>query len=95
MNFNPVQDRLLVKLVEEDNQTSSGFYIPSADQSQPHRAKVLAVGEGRKTAQGVVVPMDIKVDDTVLFIRGLGQKITITGEDYVILKEDEVLGTLE
>lgn len=95
MTFKPVQDRILVLPVDKESQTSSGLFVLSDDSDQPNKGKVLSVGEGTVTKTGVLVPLTIKQDDTVLWTKGSGQKVRIEGTDYVILKESEVLGVLE
>lgn len=96
MNFTPVQDRVLVRVVEEQQETSGGIFIAHVvDHAQPHKAEVLAVGPGRTTPAGVLVPMTVSPGQTVMFSRGLGQKVKVDSVEYTVLKEDEILGVVE
>ena len=94
-NFNPVDDRLVVKLRELDNKTASGLIVVDPDAPKPELGDVVAVGPGRKNKKGNIVPITIKVDETVMFTRGTGIPIKVNGVDYVILKEDEALGLVD
>ena len=95
MNFKPVQDRILVLPTDKESQTSSGLFVLSDDSDQPNKGKVLAVGEGTTTKTGVLIPLTIKENDTVLWTKNTGQKVRIEGTEYVILKESEVLGIID
>jgi len=94
VNFVPLHDRILVSRVEEPEQTKSGIIIPDTAKEKPQEGEVLAVGKGKIKEDGKVLPLDVKSGDRVLFGRYAGNEITIDGELYVIMREDEVLGIL-
>ena len=95
MKLNPLHDRVVVKRVEADSKTASGLIIPDNSQEKPDQGIVLAVGAGRRTEAGSIVPMSLNVDDTVLFGKFAGQLVKIKGEEVLILKEDEVYAVIE
>ncbi len=95
MNIKPLHDRIIVKCVEEETRTAGGIIIPdTASKEKPQQGLVLAVGSGKVTAEGKVLPMTVKVDDKVLFGKYAGTDIKLDGEDYLILREEDVLGIL-
>lgn len=94
-NFNPVDDRLVVRVIELDNKTASGLIVVDPDAPKPELGDVVAVGPGRKSKKGNIVPVTIKVGETVMFTKGTGIPIKVNGEEYVILKEDEALGLVD
>jgi chaperonin GroES len=95
MNVRPLRDRVLVTRLEEQEQRFGGIIIPDTAKEKPQQGKVVAAGSGRVNDKGVVQPLDIKVGDTVLFGKYSGTEIKIGGQDYLILREDEVLGVVE
>jgi chaperonin GroES len=95
MKLNPLHDRVVVKRIEADTQTSSGIIIPDNAAEKPDQGTVLAVGAGRRTEAGTIVPMSLNVDDTVLFGKYAGQTVTIQGEEVLILKEEEIYAIIE
>ena len=95
MKLNPLHDRVVVKRVEADSKTASGLIIPDNSQEKPDQGIVLAVGAGRRTEAGSIVPMSLNVNDTVLFGKFAGQLVKIKGEEVLILKEDEVYAVIE
>ena len=95
MKLNPLHDRVVVKRIEADTQTSSGIIIPDNAAEKPDQGTVLAVGAGRRTEAGTIVPMSLNVDDTVLFGKYAGQTVTIKGEEVLILKEEEIYAIIE
>jgi chaperonin GroES len=95
MALRPLQDRLLVKRLEEKEQVQGGIIIPDTAKEKPQEAKVLAVGPGRVTDDGKVQPIEIKVGDTVVFGKYAGTEVKIDGDDLLIIREDDVLGVLE
>jgi len=95
MALRPLQDRLLVKRLEEKEQVQGSIIIPDTAKEKPQEAKVLAVGPGRVTDDGKLQPLDIKVGDTVVFGKYAGTEVKIDGEDLLIIREDDVLGVLE
>jgi chaperonin GroES len=95
MNVRPLRDRVLVTRLEEQEQRIGGIIIPDTAKEKPQQGKVVAAGSGRVSDKGVVQPLDIKTGDTVLFGKYSGTEIKIGGQDYLILREDEVLGVVE
>ncbi|MEZ4400970.1 MAG: co-chaperone GroES [Kofleriaceae bacterium] len=94
MNVRPLQDRLLVRRVEEQEKTKGGIIIPDAAKERPLEGKVIAVGAGKRTDDGTLVPLDVKAGDTVLFGKYAGTEIKLDGVEHIILSEDEVLGVI-
>ncbi len=95
MNVRPLRDRVLVTRLEEQEQRFGGIIIPDTAKEKPQQGKVVAAGSGRVNDKGAVQPLDIQVGDTVLFGKYSGTEIKIGGQDYLILREDEVLGVVE
>ena len=94
MNFKPLKDRLLVKYSEEPEKSSGGLYIPDSAKEKPQEGKVVASGPGRVTDDGKLQAMEVKVGDLVLFEKYGGSKLKLEGTEYIIIREDEVLGIL-
>ena len=95
MNVRPLQDRLLVRRVEEVETTKGGIIIPDAAKERPLEGKVLAVGSGKRLDDGTLVKLDVKAGDRILFGKYAGTEIKIDGVEHLILREDEVLGVIE
>jgi chaperonin GroES len=95
MNVRPLRDRVLVKRVEETEQRIGGIIIPDTAKEKPQHAKVVAVGRGRINDEGKTIPLEVKADDFVLIGKYAGTEIKLDGEDYVIIREDEILGVAE
>lgn len=95
MKINPHRDRIIVTLLEADTVSVGGILIPDAAKEKPNRGRVQSVGAGRLTEDGTVIPMDIKQNDIVLFGQHAGQKVKVDGEEYLILKEDDVIAIIE
>jgi chaperonin GroES len=95
MNVRPLRDRVLVKRVEEQEQRIGGIIIPDTAKEKPLQAKVVAVGSGRVNDEGQAIPLDVKVGDLVLVGKYAGTEIKLDGEEYVILREEEILGVAE
>ena len=95
MKLRPLQDRIIVKRVEEETKTAGGLFIPETAKEKPQRGEVVAVGNGKKTEDGKVLPIDVKVGDQVLFGKYAGTEIKIDGEDYLIMREDDILGIMD
>ncbi|MCB0332015.1 MAG: co-chaperone GroES [Bdellovibrionales bacterium] len=91
----PLQDRLIVKRLDEEEKTASGLYIPDSAKEKPQQGKVIAVGKGKVKEDGSLMPIDLKVGDTVLFGKYSGQEIKVDGEDVLIMREDDVYGVVE
>jgi chaperonin GroES len=95
MKVRPLRDRILVQRVEESEQRVGGIIIPDTAKEKPQTAKVVAVGSGRVNDKGEVFPLDVKAGDYVLIGKYAGTEIKFEGQDYLILREDEVLGVAE
>jgi chaperonin GroES len=95
MKLNPLHDRVVVKRTEADTQTASGIIIPDAVAEKPDQGIVLAVGAGRRTEAGTLVPMSLKENDKVLFGKFAGQTVKIQGEEVLILSEEEIYAVIE
>jgi chaperonin GroES len=95
MKLNPLHDRVVVKRIDADTKTASGIFIPDNVQEKPDQGIVLAVGAGRRTEAGSIVPMSLTVNDRVLFGKFAGQSVKIQGEEVLILKEEEIYAVIE
>ncbi len=95
MNIRPLYDRLVVKRLEEKETVQGGIIIPDTAKEKPQEGEVMAVGQGKRLDNGNLVPLDVKVGDRILFGKYSGSEIKIDGEEFVIMREDEVLGILE
>ncbi|MDP2754123.1 MAG: co-chaperone GroES [Nitrospirota bacterium] len=95
MNFKPLRDRVFVKFSAEEERTAGGLYIPDAAKEKPQKGTVIAVGPGRVTDDGKRQPMEVKVGDTILFDKYSGSKIKIDEEEYLIIREEDILGIIE
>jgi chaperonin GroES len=91
----PLQDRIIVKRVEEEAKSKGGIIIPDTAKEKPQEGKVIAVGKGKVSEDGKVHPLDVKKGDRVLFSKYSGTEINIEGEEHLIIREDDVLGILE
>jgi chaperonin GroES len=95
MNIRPLYDRIVVKRVEtETEKTSGGLYIPDSAKEKPQEGEVVSVGKGKRLEDGKIVPLDVQPGDRILFGKYSGSEIKLDGEDYMIMREDEVLGIL-
>ena len=95
MNLRPLQDRIIVKRLEEETMTAGGLYIPDTAKEKPQKGEIIAVGKGKITEDGKVIPVDLKVGEKVLFGKYAGTEIKIDGADYLIMREDDILGVIE
>jgi chaperonin GroES len=95
MKMRPLRDRILVERIEEAEQRIGGIIIPDTAKEKPQQGRVVAAGTGRVNDEGKLIPLDVKAGDTVLFGKYAGSEITIDGQEYLIMREDEVLGVLE
>ncbi len=95
MNFRPLHDRILIKRIEEKETEKGGIIIPDTAKEKPQEGEVIAVGNGKKTEEGKVVPLDVKAGDRILFGKYSGTEIKIDNQEYLILKEEEVQGVVE
>jgi len=95
MKIRPLQDRVIVKRVEEEEKTKGGIIIPDSAKEKPIEGKVVAVGNGKLGEDGKVHPLDVKAGDRVLFSKYAGTEVKLDGEEHLILREDDILGVLE
>lgn len=95
MNLRPLQDRIIVKRVEEETKTAGGLFIPETAKEKPQRGEIVAVGNGKKTEDGKVLPLDVKVGDIVLFGKYAGTEIKVDGDEYLMMREDDLLAVVE
>jgi chaperonin GroES len=95
MKIRPLQDRILVKRLDEEEKTKGGIIIPDSAKEKPQEAQVVAVGTGKVAEDGTVTPLDVKVGDRVLLGKYSGSEVTLDGEEHLIIREDDVLGILE
>lgn len=95
MNLRPLQDRIIVKRVEEETKTAGGLFIPETAKEKPQRGQIVAAGNGKKTEEGKVLPLDVKVGDTVLFGKYAGTEVKVDGEEYLMMREDDLLAVVE
>ena len=95
MDMRPLHDRVLVRRLEEAEQVRGGIIIPDSAKEKPQQAEVKAVGSGKLLENGTRVPVDVKAGDRILFGKYSGSDIKIDGEEYLILREDEILAVLE
>ena len=91
----PLHDRLIVERIEETEQKVGSIIIPDTAKEKPQQGKVIAAGKGKVQDDGSVSPLDVKTGDSVLFGKYSGQEIKLDGEEYLIMREDEILGVLE
>ncbi len=95
MSLRPLSDRILVERVEEDEKTKGGIIIPDTAKEKPAEGKIVATGNGRMGEDGKLLPMDVTVGDRVLFSKYGGTEVKIDGSDYLILRQDDILGIIE
>ena len=94
MNVRPLHDRLIIQRLDEGEQKVGGIIIPDSAREKPQQGKVIAAGNGKSNDDGKRTPLDVKAGDRILFGKYAGQEIKLDGEDYLIMKEDEVLGVI-
>ena len=95
MKIRPLQDRVIVKRLEEEEKTKGGIIIPDTAKEKPQEGKVTAVGKGKVTEEGKVIPLDVKPGDRILFGKYSGTEIKIEGEEHLIMREEDILGIIE
>jgi chaperonin GroES len=95
MKFRPLHDRIVVKRIDAEEKTAGGIIIPDTAKEKPQQGEVVAVGPGARNEQGQLVPLDVRVGDTVLFGKWSGTEVKIDGEDLLIMKESDIMGVLE
>ena len=95
MHIRPLHDRLVVRRLEEGEQQIGGIIIPDSAKEKPQRGEVIAAGNGKMSDEGVRVPLDVKAGDFILFGKYVSQEVKLDGQDYLILREDEVLAVID
>jgi chaperonin GroES len=95
MKIRPLQDRVIVKRIEEEEKTKGGIIIPDTAKEKPQEGKVVAVGKGKVNDDGKLTPLDVKVGDKILFGKYSGSEIKLNGDEHLIMREDDILGIVE
>ncbi len=95
MKIRPLQDRVIVQRMDEEETTKGGIIIPDTAKEKPQEGKVIAVGKGKVGDDGKVIPLDVKAGDKILFGKYAGTEVKIEGEDHIIMREDDILGVIE
>ena len=95
MKVRPLHDRIVVRRIEEEEKTKGGIIIPDTAKEKPQEGKVIAVGDGKLNEKGERIPLDVKKNDRVLFGKYAGSEITIDGEEYIIMREDDIIAVVE
>ena len=95
MTFRPLHDRVVVRRVESEERTAGGIIIPDTAKEKPQEGEVIAVGPGARDESGKLVPLDVKAGDRILFGKWSGTEVKIDGQDYLIMKESDVMGIIE
>ena len=95
MNLKPLRDRVVVLPIEQEDQTTSGIFLPETAREKPQKGKVVAAGPGARAETGERIAMDVEVDDTVLYAKYAGASIKLDRQEYLILKESDILAIVE
>jgi chaperonin GroES len=95
MKFRPLHDRVVVRRIESDERTAGGIIIPDTAKEKPQEGEVIAVGPGARDESGKLIPLDLKAGDRILFGKWSGTEVKIDGQDYLIMKESDVMGVIE
>jgi chaperonin GroES len=95
VKIRPLQDRVILKRIEEEEKSKGGIIIPDTAKEKPQEGKVVAVGKGKLNENGTLNPLDVKVNDRVLFGKYAGSEINIDGEEHLIMREEDILGVIE
>ena len=95
MKIRPLQDRVIVKRIEEEEKSKGGIFIPDTAKEKPQEGKVVAVGKGKMNDDGKITPLDVKVNDRILFGKYSGSEINVDDEEHLIMREDDILGVIE
>jgi len=95
VKIRPLQDRVIVKRIEEEEKSKGGIIIPDTAKEKPQEGKVVAVGKGKVNDDGKITPLDVKVNDLILFGKYSGSEINVDGEEHLIMREDDILGVIE
>jgi len=95
MKIRPLQDRVIVQRIEEEEKTKGGIIIPDTAKEKPQEGKVIAVGKGKTGDDGKVIPLTVKEGDKILFGKYSGTELKLDGNEYLIMREDDILGIVE
>ena len=95
MKIRPLQDRVIVKRIAEEEKSKGGIIIPDTAKEKPQEGKVIAVGKGKVNDDGKLIPLDVKVNDRILFGKYSGSEINIDGDEHLIMREEDILGIIE
>ena len=95
MKFRPLHDRVVVRRIDEEGKTAGGIIIPDTAKEKPMQGEVLSVGPGGRNEKGDLVPMDVKVGDTILFGKWSGTEVKLDGQELLIMKESDIMGVIE
>jgi chaperonin GroES len=95
MKIRPLQDRVIVERIEEEEKTKGGIIIPDTAKEKPQEGKVVAVGKGKVNDDGKVLPLSVKAGDKILFGKYSGTEVKLNGNEYLIMREDDILGIVE
>jgi chaperonin GroES len=94
MDIRPLHDRVVVKRIEEGETMQGGLYIPDSAKEKPQQGEVFAIGKGKRTEEGKIIALDVQVGDRILFGKYSGSEIKLDGTEYLIMREDEILGVI-
>ncbi len=92
VSVTPLNDRILVKRVKEEEKTAGGIYIPDSAKEKPQKGEIVAAGKGKTTEDGKKIPLEVKVGDTILFGKYSGTELKLEGQEYLMMREEDVLG---
>jgi chaperonin GroES len=95
MNIRPLHDRVILKRMEEETTSPGGIVIPDSAAEKPIRGEVIAAGTGKRLESGEIIPLDVKVGDTVLFGKYSGTEVKVNGDDLLVMREDDIMGVIE
>lgn len=94
VNVRPLNDRILVKRMLEDEKTAGGLFIPDSAKEKPQRGEIVAAGQGRTSDEGKKIPLEVKTGDKILFGKYAGTELKLDGEEYIMMREEDVLGVI-
>ena len=95
MKIRPLQDRVMVRRLEEEEKTSGGIIIPDTAKEKPQKGEIIAAGPGKRNEEGKIHPLDVKAGDKVLFSKYAGTEVKVEGEELLIMREDDIMGVIE
>jgi len=95
MKIRPLHDRVIVKRIDEERKSAGGIVIPDTAAEKPDQGEVVAVGKGKKSDEGKLIPLDVKVGDRVLFGKYSGQTVKVKGDELLVMREEDIMGVIE